>query len=333
MLNRTALLIAVATVTAGLTGSAMAQTATYSNTTVYTPTTEVVVVPNEAARTGATDSLGVRNNTSKAPEQLRQPAVWKGQRAPNQLVNVGNSLPERTAFGNIGDIDNSNTGTMNHLPSGEVVIERQAIVASERMERIEPAPAPAPMVTEERVVVTDDGLDHRFLKPADPAVVTPDHKMNAGIDRTLAQDKNLYGRDQRMGEYRASDELALKDISNHPIDSLNDPAYKGPVIDESTLYRAQPASERIEPDTYVAPAPVAEPAPTYVPVAPQASTEFKSTWSSESDRLASDPAIRPEAYPNGKAGAWKGERAPNALDNTPNPAPATTVFGKTGDRP
>lgn len=330
MLNRTALLVAAATVTAGLMGSAMAQNVTERTeyTRVYTPATDVVVVPNEAARTGATDSLGVKNNTAKAPEQLRQPAIWKGQRAPNQLVNVGNSLPERTAFGRIGDIDNSNTGTMNHLPSGAEVIEHNAVVASERME---PVIAPAPVIAEPAPApVVSDGLDHRFLKPADPAVVTPDYKMNAGIDRTLAQDKNLYGRDQRMGDYRATDEVAMKDISNHPIDSLNDPAFKGPVIDES-MYRAQPASERIEPDTYVAPAPV--PPLTYVPVAPQPSTEFKSTWSSESDRLASDPAVRPEGYPSPRPAAWKGERAPNALDNTPNPAPATTVFGKTGDRP
>src|SRR5690349_18866546 len=129
MFNRTALLTAVATVTLSVAGSAMAQ-----QSTIPYDATRDTNVPDKALRTGATDSLGVKQNTVRNDNELKQPAVWKGQRAQNQRLNVGNSLPERTVFGNVGDIDNSNTGTMNRLPSGEILTERRAIVASETIE-------------------------------------------------------------------------------------------------------------------------------------------------------------------------------------------------------
>lgn len=335
MFNRTALLAATAAVTLAA-GSAMAQSSSsYSSSAA--PCHDTVSATSVSDRTGATDSLGVRNDTTKDDNQLKQPAVWKGQRAQNEKVNVGNALPQRTAFGNVGDIDNSATGTLNHLPSGALIVDRPAVIASDR---IEPTPAP---VVEQRTVVAqpaadtttyNNGIDNRFLKPADPAVVTPDYKMNAGVDRTLAQDKNVYGRNYRMDEYRVNDQTAMRDISNHPIDSLNDPRFKGPAIPDDALTQAQPASERMTPDTtskdvYVAPAA----RPVVTPATPVRPDEYQSTWSSESDRAANDDnAVRPYRYPDKDQPApMKGERALNALDNTRNPVPDKTIFGKTGD--
>lgn len=184
-----------------------------------------------------------------------------------------------------------------------------------------------PMTTNNTNNYMQNGIDTRFLKPADPAKVNPDTQANAGVNRVLAEDRAINGQGY-VG--RTTNGEVVKDVSNNPIDSLNDPRFKNPVIPADQMLQAQPASERMAPV-------VVPPANTNSGViAPRTNTdvntsgstsgstgkdgEYKSTWSSPSDRRALDPAVRdhqnsPEVDKSMPA-PMKGERAPNALDNT-----------------
>lgn len=188
-----------------------------------------------------------------------------------------------------------------------------------------------------------NGVDSRFIKPADPAVVNPDVRSNGGVDRVLAEDMALRGQQRYIGP--VTNEPVVRDVSNHPIDSLNDPAFRNPQIPAEQF--ARPAAAREGPAMVVPPTNSTVVAPSTQPSSGSLnsstgntmdrssggsnlrSDEYKSTWSSGADRKVNDPAVRdnPNSPEVDKArpAPSKGERAPNALDNTRNPTPDTTT--------
>lgn len=119
-----------------------------------------------------------------------------------------------------------------------------------------------------------DGVDYRYIKPADPAVVNPDSRHNGGVDRVLASDRYLKNHpdvtgpfvpSQAAGRPAPSDELAVKrDYSTHPLDSTRDPAFRRPgVAGQDTAapfeQNAQPAGGRVAPETLRTPSEGATP--------------------------------------------------------------------------
>lgn len=200
----------------------------------------------------------------------------------------------------------------------------------------------APMTTNNTTVqgnsYMQDGVDTRFIKPADPAKVNPDVNANGGANRVLAEDRAINGQGYTG---RVVGGEVVRDVSNHPIDSLNDPRFRNPVI-PADQFNAMPASGRESPTVIVPPA--TQPSGVIAPrsnsnmntsgsMGTNKDGEYKSTWSSPSDRKALDPAVRDHAnspdVDKSSPAPSKGERAPNALDNTRNPVPGTTTPNST----
>lgn len=145
--------------------------------------------------------------------------------------------------------------------------------------------------------MTEQGVDYRFIKPADPAVLEPDVKFNGGVDRTLAEDRNL-GSLTNQDSVVVAPNLKVGDMSTTPIDSQTDPRFRQPVLEQP---EAQLANDRQSPAT-------------------QPSIN-------EEREMVTPPAIEPVPVPQGQG--WeknipapsKGERAPGAILNERNPLP------------
>lgn len=302
MFARNILITAVATVSLGFAGTAMAQ---------FDDTPFNGIAPSAS------------NNQRGGGFKPADPRPYPGAPVRNYNTNPLTAEGAKTAQyqAEQRDAAASENRMNNTFPQYDTdrttYIDRSAVTASDRME-------PTPVVVQQpwversdaqEAVIASDGVDNRFLKPADPAVVMPDTKSNAGMDRTLAQDNVIRNSGQGIRDYSIDhDELAYRDVSNHPIDSLNDPAFKGPVVAESTWdSNARPASEVITPDAYVAPAVPSDTTYTPAPMAPE-------------------PLIL-NTGENHQPAVWKGERALGVKENIGNPLPEKTVFGKVGDVP